>query len=571
MKVTPPLFSGLGWTDSGRGRLATAAGWCAAVLVVVLAALYGVAAVVLDPAFVSERVSRTLGPGIGPGSVEVGGVRLLPHRFGASVTSLRIESGPRPEDRARTAAEGPGGWALSVPRLTVTGVSLPSLFGGSLSAARARAVAPRLTRSSRATGLRGGPEGAAVPRRPREGDHEVRPPISVEQVVISEATLDLAVLGLPWPLAGVANGVDLELRNVVLEPASGTPGRPLSSVARAHVPSYRSRGPEGRSHLRLEGLHLDPPSGRGSAGRVQFRAVGPAVPAATLRELGIAARDTTRIRAAGVEIRGLAVDTAVSRPRVLAQSLHLDTLSVLVSNGATPDAAPERRPPRTPVQHLRDLLAVGGRIDTVSFRNGRVRYRKRRLDRSRSGGTLTFEGVEGSVRPLPFGPSPPSSRPEAVRVAVDGRVGGSGPLRVRARFPDRPDVYSFRVSGGVADLHLPTLNSMFRPVEGLHIRGGHLDSLRFRMRVENGFAEGEVVPVYDQLDLSVEDPSAGGTGLDEHLRTFLMGLRLNARNQPADGDDFRTGDIRHRASPEEGFPSFLWRALLGGLRDVAGV
>lgn len=507
------------------------AAWAGAVALAALLSIWVGAEAVVDPAFVEERLSRSLSRRFPRASVDVGSVRPLPHRLGLSVRALRVETG----DPATAA--GDLGRALVVPSLTVTGVRGSALLGG--------------------TGLHLG------------------------RVRVAGATADLSVLAPASRLAGVANGVELDLRDLSLDGRGPDLAALLASLSRLHVPSYRARSPDGRSLLRVRGFEADLRSGSARIDSMRMLIADPAVPPAFRPDGEGVAEDTTEIRLAGLAARGLTVlETGDGRPHLRARSVEIDSFRVTAVDGVIPDTSTDRGPPLTPVQWLRQFTGPGGRFDTLSFGRGRVRYTERRVGYP-GAGTIVFDRIQGSMRPFPFGTarSSPSgsargasdaTRPP-VQLTVRGRVTHSAPVWLAISFPDRSRSLYFDAVGKVGSLDLRELNSVFRATEGIHIESGSLDSLRFRMRVSDGAARGEVVPVYDELGISLEDPRAGGRGLDEHLRSFVLGLRLNARNDPAETDDFRTGSLEYEASPGQTFPAFLWQVLLTGLQDVAGV
>lgn len=565
-----------------RGPVLRAASWAGAVTLAGLVSLYVAAAAVVDAAFVEERLSRGLSSDLPGASVEVGAVRLLPHRLGLAVRSLRIEAGAAPG--GSDSSSGPrGGWTLSVPRLTITGIEASSLPGASLSAGQLRLEAPRLARDA--------PSGSSsAPREPGIAPADSSPPggetsaprgrVHVERVRITGATLDLSAVAPASFVTGVANGLDLDLRDLSL--AGGRPPDAdalVASMTRLRVPSYRARSSDARSFFRVEGIEVDVESGAARIDEVGLLATTPAVPPPFRAERGETAEDTTALTLDGLAVAGMTVDTAGSRSSLRARSVEIDSFRVAVVDGVVPDTSVARARLLTPVQRTRNLGWPAGHLDTVSFRHGRVRYTERRVGHQESG-TVLFDRIEGSVRLLPFGPRPPDDEasggredgaPGTVSLEARGRIARAAPLWIWISIPDRRQGLFFDASGGVAALDLQELNSIFRPIEGIRIQSGRLDSLRFRLRVRSGEATGEVVPVYDDLSISLEDPRAGGRGLDERLRSLVLGLRLNARNHPDDGSDFRTGSVEYVASPGQTFPSFLWQALLTGLQDAAGM
>lgn len=513
--------------SDGSRPLVRGLAWAGAVSLALVLAVYAGAEAVVDRAFVEQRLSSGLSGRLPDPSVEVGAVRPLPHRLGLSVRDLRVEIG------SPSTAEDGAGWSLLVPRLTVTGLWGSALVGGD--------------------------------------------DLRAERISITGATADLTRLpGASYP-AGVANGIDLELREIRL-----TGGRRpdvaslLASLSRLDVPSYRARSADGHSLFLVRDFEADFRSGEAQLETMRLLITSAAVPPASGPEGAGTIEDTTEVAVTGLEGRGLAVvERDGARPHVRGRRVEIDSFRVTVVDGIVPDTSPDRGAPLTPVQRLRNFGAAAGRLDTLSFTRGRVRYTERRPGRLGTG-TIVFDRIEGSVRPFPFGPARPSpdgpdGASSPVQLGVRGRVAGAAPLWLAITFPDRRRGLYFDAVGTVSALDLPNLNSIFRPTDGIEIEAGHLDSLRLRMRTNAATARGEVVPVYRGLGVSLVDPRGGGTGLDEHVRSFVLGLQLDSRNVPAEGDGFRTGSIEYRAAPGETFPAFFWNALLTGLRDAAGV
>lgn len=514
--------------SDGSRPLVRGVAWAGALSLALVLLVYAGTEAVVDRAFVEERLSSSLPGRMSDASVEVGAVSPLPHRLGLSVRALRVGAGS-----PSSAAEGGAGWSLLVPRLTITGLWGSALVGGD--------------------------------------------DLHAGHVRVTGATADLTRLaGASYP-AGVANGIDIELREVQLT-GEGPPDLPslLASLSRLDVPSYRARSANGRSLFLVRDLEADLRSGEARLGAARLLTTSPAGPPNFRPEGERTLEDTTAIAVDGLAGRGLTVaGTGGERTYLRGRRVAIDSFRVTVVDGILRDTSAERGRPRTPVQRLRQHDGAAGRLDTLSFTRGRVRYTERRPGQLGTG-TIVFDRIDGSVRPFPFGlarASPPDTGGASapVRLDVRGRIAGAAPLWLTLTFPDRRRGLTFDAVGTVSALDLRSLNSIFRPTGGIEIEEGRLDSLRLRMQADDGTARGEVVPVYRGLGISLVDPRGGGTGLAEHFRSFVLGLQLNTRNVPAEGDAFRTGSIEHRAAPGETFPAYFWNALLAGLQDAAGV
>lgn len=536
------------------------------------------AEMVVDEEYVATRIARSLGARSHDPAVRVEHAQFLPFRRTLTIRGLEALVSEDPSPGPTTAGNGRLHWRLTVPRARVAAIGLTDLFGDGIKARELAMEAPRL--SAFTVGGSSGPAcrdhdhcrrlGGSTGEPPPAGHPGPDPRLRFERVSVTDGTLGLGDLTPSSPLAGRLNGLDLELTGFeVREGRDRLLPAVLGSVSRLRVPSYLVRARDGGLLLSVRNVALDLGEGTAWIGRVRLRKQEAGIPPAARPRVSAVPADTTELTASHLVLEGVVFDTTGDHRVLDARTLRVDRLRLHVVDGVLPGTGPHRRPPRTPVQHLRSLEGVTGRIDSVRLVRGAVRYTERRAGQPGTG-TLLFDRLAAAAKRVPFGSRPNSAR-DTVRVSVHGRIAEAAPIWLRASFPERSDVLSFETRGGVTSLELPALNSIVRPTEGIEITGGRLDSLRFSLVVHSGHAVGRVTPVYAGLGLSLQDPRTGGSGLDEHLREFVLGLRLNARNHPGDGDDFRTGTIDYRSSPGQTFLAFVWRALFSGLRDVAGI
>lgn len=364
----------------------------------------------------------------------------------------------------------------------------------------------------------------------------------------------------PAPRVRVARVVVADVGLAALVGGRLDPGRVRVTGARLDLAGGR--------RLEIEDLELAVGAGRATLAGAELFGAGRATTVTDGDTLVSA--DTTKLTLAGLTIRGLDVDTSAGGPAATARSMTVDRpeLTVVDAVFPRPDTAPPGDRPVTPARRLRSA-PFRGHIDSVTLRNGRITYRERRPAYP-AAGEISFDDIGGTVRPLRVGRAA-SADADSTEVALQARINGSAPLWLTVRFPGGDDDFGFDADAVAVDLDLATLNSMFRPVSGIHLRGGRLDSLAFHLHVRNGRGNGEVVALYEGLELALEDPSGGGGGLVQEVREFVMGISLNEDNLRSE-EDYRTGEVRnHEAERGETFFQYLWKSLLAGLRDVASV
>lgn len=558
--------------------------WIGGILLTGVGSLYAVATVVVDEGFVERRLSGLLARAPGDHDVSVDEVAVRPLRRGIRIASLRIEPASGFRGGANPAPVVGPEFRLHVSELEIDGIDLLSAARGSFAALDLRAHGLRLI----VAGLRdpaeepdvasGAPAG--IPPRPSGvAGGDLDPPsdepggFRFEAVRIANATVDVTVSGRPAAWNVIVTPADVQLDGVALGGPNVTSVREvvLASLSELRAGLLLARRMDGHRSVELRDLLISPASGVArSEGARLLKTRAEDSGSDPWPGGGSHALDTTLVTATGLMTGGFALDTADGATSASGRSLVVDSLSVLFVDAIAPDTTPDARKPapKTPVQRL-GSAGLAARVDSMTVEEGWIRYRELRPGRRRSGEIL-FDDLEGSVTPLVTGPSR-NVEPDTVTVSVRARLQGSSPVRLDVGFPGGEADFSFTANGAVADVALSSLNSMFRPIDGVHFQAGWLDTLSFHLDVVEGLARGSVRPVYADLDLGLENPSSGGKGIGEHVRGFFMNLRLNSDNRPTEGDDFRVGSVERRAEPGETFLQVLWQSVLAGLRDVASV
>lgn len=124
------------------------------------------------------------------------------------------------------------------------------------------------------------------------------------------------------------------------------------------------------------------------------------------------------------------------------------------------------------------------------------------------------------------------------------------------------------LEGGAGPAALEPVNAVLLPLEGLRIDAGRLDSLWFRVDLEETVATGGLVAVYRDLRISVRDPETGGGGLANWARSVVAGWRVRSDNLPGEDGSLRSGRIAEPVAPDDGVLRIVWTAVRAGIRDL---
>lgn len=253
-------------------------------------------------------------------------------------------------------------------------------------------------------------------------------------------------------------------------------------------------------------------------------------------------RDRVRLRLARGSVRSLDLRRWLSRGSVTAAAVTLDLLEAAVRSDRNLPPGGEPAPYPLPVPRVGGHLSV----DTVRVR-GRVRYAEVPAGRRRPG-RVSFDSLVVSARHLATDPAAVSLETPTV-VQAEARVFGTVPARLRASIFRLEPRLGLELEGGAGPAALEPVNAVLLPLEGLRIDAGRLDSLWFRVDLEETVATGGLVAVYRDLRISVRDPETGGGGLANWARSVVAGWRVRSDNLPGEDGSLRSGRIAEPVAP----------------------
>ena len=270
-------------------------------------------------------------------------------------------------------------------------------------------------------------------------------------------------------------------------------------------------------------------------------------------------KDRIRFEADSVRGRGVAFRAFLASGEIGAHALEV--------HGARLDVLTDRRIPlppprrhRTPQQVAADPAAAL-RIDTLLVRGGAIAYRERKPG-SEEAGRVTFEDVRGRMLHLH---TPSRGRP--LRIQVEARVMGEGPLTAEAEVPlDAPD-FRYRLSATLGPMPAPAFNRFLSVNEAFEFDQGQIESVTIRQTVRRGLATTAVTPKYQDLSVKPTGDSGGLVGsVTRRVKKFIANaFVVRDRNPDKDGTDLRTARTQRLYDPTKTWVQFVWLSV----RDAA--
>lgn len=202
-------------------------------------------------------------------------------------------------------------------------------------------------------------------------------------------------------------------------------------------------------------------------------------------------------------------------------------------------------------------------IDTISVR-GRIEYRDLPAEQVAQAGLVVFDSLEARIEGI-------SNAPGAAPMVLDATLRLFGaPAQVRLEIPLDTDRFRLNARGRVGAFDLSLLNDLTIPLEGVEIRDGRLEALRYDVTVDGPSAGGTVWVAYRNLDVQMVDRRTGKGGLIDKLKSFVANtFALRGENMPADGDaGTLPGAVEHSVNAGDSFFTRIWAPIRSGLLAI---
>jgi hypothetical protein len=278
-----------------------------------------------------------------------------------------------------------------------------------------------------------------------------------------------------------------------------------------------------------------------------------------------------RVAYQGLDLTQLAEGNGLRMRKLEVNSASLDVLT----DRRLPEAA--RRESRLTPQEWIAELDRGVAIDTVVLTRGSVTYRELRAE-ERTPSILRFDNINAvatNVRHVPGR----LDLSQAMRLQLSSRFMEQARLQATFEVPLDAPAFNLGFRGRVGAMDVTQLNGFMKGLAPMRIKQGRVDSIRFDIAVENGVAQGGVIPFYGDLALDITGQGMsgilGGRGIISDVARGVAELAVNRfgvrRSNPEEGKAPRAGRVTHRFSPDETLPGFLWNGIRDGLVDVVKV
>lgn len=263
-----------------------------------------------------------------------------------------------------------------------------------------------------------------------------------------------------------------------------------------------------------------------------------------------------------IEINGLDL-SGIFKNRIKVQSIDLGKAVIDVLTLKYKPDSPGN--PKMPHQILSGIN-LNFNIDTMNVTGGRISVGEQ-FEYNPKPAYLFWENVNISFSNLNNDSSLQRKSPSKVFAA--GNFYGKGKMNLSITYPLFSNSFDVYYSGSVAPMDAKELNHFIEISEKVKISEGKGEGITFNVDVRNGSANGEIIPKYSNLKVSVVGKDQKRGVLDA-VKTFFANVVKVKDDNPND-DGLRKGTVNYRKKPSEAFFEFLWIALREALMPVLGL
>lgn len=320
---------------------------------------------------------------------------------------------------------------------------------------------------------------------------------------------------------------------------------------------------QNQDEVRFEKLHISVPDSGLTANSIKYNSL---IDDEEIFSKSKFRQTRTRFEIPQIAVEGIDFQSMISKKFYKAKSISIHGVysDILVNMDKPYDA--DSANPLMPNEALMEMKE-SFKIDSVRIINGRLKYSERYAVGAVAG-VVNFDKVNLMAK----GIANHSDTPDTVTIKADGIFMNSGMMSLKMSVPITQEKFSMSCSGSLGPMDVTKLNSFIVPAEHHRIKSGNIQSARFNINVNSGFASGSLRVEYRDLTIAILNEKTGSErGIFDKIASFFGKVFIiRGSNIPDEDGKMKIGEIKYSRKPADYFTQFLWFSLRGSIADVAG-
>ena len=280
------------------------------------------------------------------------------------------------------------------------------------------------------------------------------------------------------------------------------------------------------------------------------------------------AKDMIELHFTQVNLMDVDLDKFSRSQRIHAGSLHLSEGAVHVSN--------DRRYPRRPVNKIgqsphQQLMRIGQplKIDTLHVDNVDISYSEI-SEKYHKEGDITFERTSGWIANV-TNDSVSLSQNQIATADLTTYVQNQGKLNVQFTFDMLDERGAYTYKGTLGAMNGKAFNRILTPLLSAEVGTANIQELRFDMQGNDYRNWGTLWWDYSDMRVYLLDTHEDGSTSRKKIISFLANELLINDSNPDSKGVYIIGKIDYQRPHEFSFYKTLWKSLLEGIKQTAGI
>jgi len=269
-----------------------------------------------------------------------------------------------------------------------------------------------------------------------------------------------------------------------------------------------------------------------------------------------------------IDINDIDLQRFLRNQKLYAGTLSLANASVKIYNDNSFKGAKSIKTGKDPQQALQKV-ALDMHLKKINIKNTLISYTEKDAT-SGYAGVITFNNTYGTILNVTNDAAAKRRNPYMV-AHIYSRFMDAADLNVNFKFNLLSKTGAFNYNGTLGELDGRELDKLVRPLALVHVQSADIDKLHFNVNASNYNGKGQLEFYYKNLNIQLLKKVEGKAGLQtQGFISKLANTLIIEKDNPDKKGNFRPGPIDLKREPSVSFFSFLYKALLDGLKPSVG-
>lgn len=278
--------------------------------------------------------------------------------------------------------------------------------------------------------------------------------------------------------------------------------------------------------------------------------------------------DIYKLKFKRIDIRDINLQKFLREQKLYAGTLDLANASVQIYSDNSYQGVRTVKTGKDPQQALQKV-ALDMHLKKINIKNTLISYAEKDATTGYTG-LITFNNTYGTILNVTNDPAIKKVNPYMV-AHIYTRFMDAADLNVNFKFNLASKIGAFNYSGTLGSFDGRKLDKLVKPLALVHVQSADIDKLHFDVDASNYYGRGELEFYYKNLNIQLLKKVQG----QKQLQTLgfiskLANTLIIEQDNPDKKGNFRHGPIDLKRDPQVSFFSFLYKALLDGLKPSVG-